>query len=86
MQKKPMIRYLSYIYDKRANEGVSCTMVMLQIEFKKRHDDIKKDIDLAIDIGLVDVNRKFNYVLTREGEKYVENNRYGKNENGINQQ
>ncbi len=73
-----LIDYLEFIYDKRDCDGIGCTMVMLQIHTKKRYDDIKMDLKPAINQGLLALKRNHFYALTREGEKYVENYRYGK--------
>ncbi len=73
-----MIDYLNYIYDKRANEGISCTMVTLQVHFKLKSGDVAREISPAFKKGLMKLKRNMYYVLTREGEKYVEDYRHGK--------
>ena len=73
-----LIDYLEFIYDKRENDGVSCTIVMLQTHFRLKSGDVAQQIAPAFKKGLMELKRSMYYVLTREGEKYVENYRYGK--------
>ena len=70
-----MIDYLEFIYDKRENDGVSCTMVMLQTHFRLKSGDVAQQIAPAFKKGLIKMKRGMYYILTSEGEKYVENYR-----------
>lgn len=72
-----LIRYLSYIYDMRKNNGVSCTATTLQTVFKMRSNDLAKDLAPAFKNKYLTCCGMY-FKLTPEGEKYVKNYRYGK--------
>lgn len=79
-----MIRYLSYIYDMRANNGVNCTATTLQVVFKVRPNDLAKELAPAFKKRYISCCGMY-LKLTKDGEKYVENYRHGQADDGFNE-
>lgn len=80
-----MIKYLSYIYDLR-EKGMYATRTSLRLYFRVNSNDLAKMLAPAYREKLINYDwTTDNIKLTRKGEEYVENYRYGKTDDGDNQ-
>lgn len=78
MQKKPMIKYLSHMYD-RQQKGVNNTRASLRLYLRVTSDDLAKMLAPAYRQKLIEDSKTTNNIkLTLAGGRYVENYRYGK--------